>query len=40
MRHILNVMHYEKNIYENMVKTIFGEKDIVVVQRDMEAFSI
>jgi hypothetical protein len=26
----LDVMHYEKNICENMLKTIFGEKDIRV----------
>jgi hypothetical protein len=40
MRHILDVMHYEKNICENMVKTIFAKKDIVVVWRNMEAFGI
>jgi hypothetical protein len=37
---MLDVMHYEKNVCENMLKTIFGEKDIVVVRRDMQEASI
>jgi hypothetical protein len=39
MKHILDVMHYEKNICENIVKTIFGE-DTMVVRRNMEVFGI
>jgi hypothetical protein len=38
--HTLDVMHYEKNICENMVKTIFGEKDTMTFKRDMEKFGI
>jgi hypothetical protein len=33
-------MHIEKNIFENMIKFIFGLKDIVKVQRDMEVCKI
>jgi len=33
-------MHIEKNVYENMIKFIFGLKDIVKVQRDMEVCEI
>jgi hypothetical protein len=39
MRHTLDVMHCEKNVCENMLKTIFGEKDIMVVKRDMQEAS-
>ncbi len=40
MRHTLAMMHYEKNIYENLLKVIFGEKDTLVVQKDMEDIGI
>ncbi len=33
-------MHIEKNVYENMIKFIFGLKDTVKVQRDMEVCEI
>jgi hypothetical protein len=33
-------MHCEKNICENLLKTIFGEKDIVVVQMDLEEMTV
>jgi len=32
----LDVMHYEKNMCENILKTIFGIKDMVVVQKDLK----
>ncbi len=35
MKHTLDVMHYEKNICENMLKVIFGETDTIVVRKDM-----
>ena len=35
MRHTLDVMHCEKNVCENKMKTLFGEKDIVAVRNDM-----
>ena len=28
-------MHYEKNIYDNMIKTIWGSKDILKVRMDL-----
>ncbi len=33
-------MHCEKNICESMLKVIFGEKDFVVVEKDMEEMGI
>jgi hypothetical protein len=27
------MMHFEKNVCENMLETIFGEKDTVVVRK-------
>jgi hypothetical protein len=33
-------MHCEKNVYENMIKVIFGEKDTIVVHHDMEEVGI
>jgi hypothetical protein len=33
-------MHYKKNMCENMVKTIFGEKDTMTFWRDMEELGI
>ncbi len=40
VRHTLDVMHCEKNICENMIKTIFGEKDTMALRRDMEELGI
>jgi len=40
VRHILDVMHCEKNISENLVKHIFGDKDIASVKADMQARGI
>ncbi len=40
MRHTLDVMHCEKNICENLLKVIFGEKDTLVVRKDMEDIGI
>ena len=40
MRHVLDVMHCEKNISKNIVKTTFGEKDTTVVQADLQARGI
>lgn len=31
VKHTLDVMHFEKNICENMLKVIFGEKGMVDV---------
>jgi hypothetical protein len=36
----LDVMHYKKNICKNMLKKIFGKKNIVVVRKDTEEVSI
>jgi hypothetical protein len=36
VRNTLDVMHYEKNVWENILKTIFGIKDIVVVQEHLK----
>jgi hypothetical protein len=33
-------MHIEKNVYESLIKFIFGLKDIVKVRRDMEVCGI
>src|SRR6202022_3873704 len=38
--HILDVMHCEKNIAENILKTTFGEKDSPSVRADMQARGI
>ncbi len=38
--HTLDVMHYEKNICENLLKVIFGEKNTLDVQKDMEKIGI
>jgi hypothetical protein len=37
---MLDVMHIEKNVCENMIKFIFGLKDIVKVRHDMEVCGI
>jgi hypothetical protein len=35
--HVLDAMHIERNISNNMLKHMFGKKDIPAVRRDMEA---
>lgn len=35
-RYLLDPMHCEKNFCENILKTIFGEKDTINVRKDME----
>ena len=40
VRHVLDVMHCEKNIAENILKTTFGEKDSPSVRADMQAWGI
>ena len=40
IRHILDVMHCEKNLCKNVVKTIFGEKDTPMVRHDMQETNI
>lgn len=37
VRHVLHVMHIEKNIAESAIKFMFGEKDTAKSRRDMEA---
>jgi hypothetical protein len=36
VRNTLDVMHYEKNLCENILKTMFGIKDTMVVQKDLK----
>ena len=40
VRHVLDVMHCEKNIAENILRTAFGEKDSPSVRADMQARGI
>jgi len=40
VRHTLVAMHHENHICENLLKIIFGEKDTLVVQKDMEDIGI
>lgn len=40
VRHCTDAMHVEKNVCENMVKTILGEKDSIASRRDMEAIGV
>jgi hypothetical protein len=40
IRNTLDVIHCEKNLYENVIKTIFGAKDIPTIQKDMEQCGI
>ena len=40
VRHLLDVMHCEKNVCENILKTIMGEKDSAVVRLDMQQMGI
>jgi hypothetical protein len=36
IRHVLDVMHCEKNICENILKYLMGERDKPQVRNDME----
>lgn len=36
MRHTLDVMHTEKNVAKNILRTLFGEKDGAKVRLDMQ----
>ncbi len=38
--HTLDVMHVEENICESLVRTFFGQKDIIKVKWDMEVEGI
>ena len=40
VRNTVDVMHTEKNIAENIIKTLFGDKDTPKVRLDMEARNI
>ena len=40
VRHVLDVMHCEKNLAENILKTVMGEKDTPAVRVDMQARGI
>ncbi len=40
LRHTLDEMCCRKNLCENFVKTIFGEKDTVAVRKDLEEVGI
>jgi hypothetical protein len=40
IRHILDVMHCEKNLCENIVKTIMGKKDSPGSRQDMQDLDI
>ena len=40
VRHVLDVMHIEKNIAESVLKYLFGEKDTADSRRDMEVLGI
>jgi hypothetical protein len=40
VRHVLDVMHCEKNLAENILRTTFGEKDSPAVRADMQARGI
>ena len=40
MRHTVDVMHTEKNIAENILKTLFGEKDTPKARLDMQGRNI
>jgi hypothetical protein len=40
IRHLLDAMHCKKNLYENMVRTTFGQKDNYGSRQDMESQGI
>jgi hypothetical protein len=35
IRHVLDVMHCEKNLYENLLRTLLGETDNTRAREDM-----
>ncbi len=40
LRHMVDLMHCEKNICENMLKIIFKEKDVVAMRNNMQEVDI
>lgn len=40
VRHVLDVMHIEKNIVESVLKFLFREKDTMESRRDMEQMGV
>lgn len=40
VRHVLDVMHIEKNVAESLVKFLFGEKDTPETRRDLEEIGV
>ena len=40
MRHVLDVMHIEKNVSEAVLKFLFGEKDTLECRRDMQELGL
>lgn len=40
IRHVLDVMHIEKNVAESILKFLFGDKDTVESRRDMEEMGL
>jgi hypothetical protein len=36
IRHLLDIMHIERNICESLLKLLFGVKDTAASRRDME----
>jgi hypothetical protein len=37
VRHILDIMHCEKNFAENIMKTLLGNKDTTAIRKDLQA---
>ena len=40
VRHVLDVIHIEKNIANSVLKFIFGEKDTSESRRDLQALGV
>ena len=40
IRHVLDVMHCEKNLYENILRTLLGETDYFRGREDMQEMGI
>jgi hypothetical protein len=40
IRHCIDIMHVEKNVCENIIQTICGEKDNKEVKQDLETQNI
>ena len=40
VRHVLDVMHIEKNIAESVLRFLFGDKDTLELRRDMEELGV